>query len=53
MKIGMITTGQSPRNDVVREIGEILDQAKIVQRGCLDDLTNEQRETLNPEETEP
>ena len=53
MKIGIITIGQSPRNDVVGEIGELLNQAEIVQRGCLDDLTNEQRESLNPEETEP
>ena len=53
MKIGMITIGQSPRNDVVGEIGQLLDQTEIVQRGCLDDLTKKQIESLNPEETEP
>ena len=49
----MITVGQSPRNDVIAEIREILDQMEIVQRGCLDELTNEQIGNLKPKETEP
>ncbi len=53
LKIGMITIGQSPRNDVIAEIREILDQMEIVQRGCLDELTNEQIKRLKPKETEP
>jgi len=53
MEIGMITIGQSPRSDVVEEIKEILGQVQIVERGCLDELTNEQIESLKPEEREP
>ena len=53
MKIGMITVGQSPRNDVIAEIREILGQVEIVERGCLDELTNEQIGSLKPEEREP
>jgi protein AroM len=53
LRIGMITVGQSPRNDVIAGIREILGQVEIVERGCLDELTNEQIESLNPEETEP
>jgi len=49
----MITIGQSPRNDVIAEIREILDRMEIVQRGCLDELTNEQIGSLKPKETEP
>ena len=53
MKIGMITIGQSPRNDVIAEIREILGQVEIVERGCLDGWTNEQIGSLKPEEREP
>jgi len=53
LKLGVITIGQSPRNDVVGEIREILGHVKIVERGCLDELTNEQIESLKPAEREP
>jgi len=53
MEIGMITIGQSPRNDVIAEIKVILDQMEIIQRGCLDELTNEQIGRLKPKETGP
>lgn len=53
MKIGMITIGQSPRNDVIAEIKDILGGVEIVERGCLDELTKEQIESLKPEEREP
>jgi len=53
MKIGMVTIGQSPRNDVVPEIRDILGQVEIVERGCLDGLTREQIESLKPKEREP
>ena len=53
MKIGMITIGQSPRNDVVTEIRDILGPVEIVERGCLDELTKEQMESLKPKEREP
>jgi len=48
MKIGMITIGQSPRNDIVQEMRDILGQVEIVERGCLDSLTREQIEGLKP-----
>lgn len=53
MKIGMVTIGQSPRNDVVTEIRGILGCVEIVERGCLDELTKDQIESLKPEEREP
>lgn len=53
MKIGMITIGQSPRNDVITEIRGILGPVEIVETGCLDELTKEQIETLKPKEREP
>ena len=53
MKIGMITIGQSPRNDVVKEIGDILGPVEIIERGCLDELTKVQTESLKPKEREP
>lgn len=53
MKIGMITVGQSPRNDVITEIRGLLGPVEIVETGCLDELTEEQIETLKPKEREP
>jgi protein AroM len=53
MKIGMVTIGQSPRNDVITEIRGILGPVEIVESGCLDELTKEQIETLKPKEGEP
>jgi len=53
MKIGMVTVGQSPRNDVISEIRGILGRLEIVERGCLDELTREQIESLRPKEREP
>jgi len=53
MKIGMVTIGQSPRNDVIPEVRGILGRLEIVERGCLDELTKEQIERLKPKEGEP
>jgi protein AroM len=53
MKIGMVTIGQSPRNDVISEIRGILGPLEIVERGCLDELTKEQIESLVPKERDP
>jgi len=53
MRIGMVTIGQSPRNDVVKEIRDILGPVEIIERGCLDELTKEQTESLKPKEGEP
>jgi len=52
MKIGMVTIGQSPRRDVIPEIKDILGSVEIVERGCLDGLTEEQIERLKPREEE-
>jgi len=53
MKIGMVTIGQSPRNDLISEIRGILGRLEIVERGCLDELTKEHMESLEPKEREP
>ena len=53
MKVGMVTVGQSPRNDVISEIRGILGELEIVERGCLDELTREQIESLKPKAGEP
>lgn len=53
MKIGMVTIGQSPRDDVISEIRSILGRLQIVERGCLDELTKGQIEGLKPKEREP
>jgi len=53
MKVGMITIGQSPRKDVTSEIRGIIGKVEIVERGCLDGLTEEQIRSLKPDEGEP
>jgi protein AroM len=53
MRIGMVTIGQSPRNDIVKEIRDILGPVEIIERGCLDELTKEQIESLKPKEEKP
>jgi protein AroM len=53
MKVGMVTIGQSPRNDVILEIRGILSQLEIVEKGCLDELKKEQIESLKPKEGDP
>jgi len=40
MKIGAVTIGQSPRNDIIPEIREVLDsEVEIVEKGALDGLS--------------
>ena len=53
MKIGMVTIGQSPRNDLISEIRGILGSLEIVEVGCLDELTREDIEGLEPRGREP
>jgi len=53
MIIGMVTIGQSPRNDVITEIRGLLGPVEIVETGCLDELTKKQIESLKPKEREP
>ena len=50
MKVGLITVGQSPRNDVVPEMREIIGtDVQIVEAGALDGLTRDQLVALEPE----
>lgn len=49
-KIGAITVGQSPRTDVVGELGELLQGIELVQRGALDGLTADEIKGLAPVE---
>jgi protein AroM len=48
-KIGLITIGQSPREDIVCEIAEILGpEVEIIERGALDSLSRNEIESLRP-----
>lgn len=48
-KIGLITIGQSPRDDVTPTIRSFLDQAvQLIEKGALDDLTIDEIEKLAP-----
>jgi len=51
MKIGAITIGQSPRNDIVCEVLPLLSEGtELIQRGALDDLSLEEILALAPVE---
>ena len=50
-KLGVITIGQSPRDDVVPEMKEFLgENVEIIQSGALDGLEREEIEEFKPEE---
>lgn len=52
-KIGILTIGQSPRNDITPSIQNILGQhVNIVERGGLDRITSEQLHLITPKTTE-
>ncbi|WP_347354356.1 AroM family protein [Acetoanaerobium noterae] len=49
-KLGAITIGQSPRDDVIPEMIELLgDDIEVLQAGALDGLTLEEIEKFTPE----
>ena len=48
MKIGALTIGQSPRNDLIPEIEAFFKGAEIIQLGALDGLSKEQIADLAP-----
>lgn len=51
--VGMITIGQSPRDDVVPEMEKILGPGiRVVQAGALDGLSRDEVATLAPRERE-
>ncbi|MGB2765033.1 MAG: AroM family protein [Candidatus Aminicenantaceae bacterium] len=53
VKVGLLTIGQSPRDDVVPEIKpHFLSHIKIVEAGLLDELTHEEIEHLKPKSGE-
>jgi protein AroM len=50
-KIGIVTIGQSPRPDVVKEMAPFFgENVSVLERGALDGLTLEQVKELSPEE---
>lgn len=51
MKVGLITIGQSPRNDITKDIGPILQRAGIdyIECGALDNLSRVEIDSLGPE----
>ncbi len=52
-KIGLITIGQSPRQDVVSDIVSILGpKIEIIERGALDGLSKKRIEVLHPEKND-
>ena len=48
-KIGAITIGQSPRNDLIPEIESYLGGAEILQMGSLDGLDKSEIQKLAPD----
>lgn len=53
MRLGLITIGQSPREDVVSEMKPHLEGAEIRELGALDNLSMKEIEALFPKEGEP
>lgn len=53
IKIGFLTIGQSPREDLIPEIKPLLlPHIEIIEYGLLDNLNNEEIENMNPEANE-
>jgi len=52
MKVGFITIGQSPRDDVLNDLPETLRDIQAVQVGALDNLTAPQIAALQPTDNE-
>jgi len=52
MKVGFITIGQSPRDDVINDLPETLRDIEVVQVGALDNLTVQQIAALQPTDNE-
>jgi protein AroM len=49
-RVGAITIGQTPRDDIARELGKVLGaDVRIVQAGALDGLSRAEIDTLTPE----
>lgn len=53
MKVGLVTIGQSPRGDVVREMEEVLGEGvEVMEKGALDGLSLREVERFYPAEGE-
>ena len=53
MKIGAITIGQSPRDDIIPEMRDILTQnIKIIEKGVLDGISSEDIKNFYPDKTD-
>ena len=49
-KVGAVTIGQSPRDDILRDVEDILGkEMELVQAGALDDMTLEEVQALRPD----
>ena len=49
-KVGAVTIGQSPRDDILRDVEDILGkEMELVQAGALDDMTLEEVQVLRPD----
>ena len=49
MRIGAVTIGQSPRDDIVPEIREVLgSEVEIIEKGALDDLSLNDIKNFHP-----
>jgi protein AroM len=49
MRVGTLTIGQSPRNDIIPDLKEILGkEAKLIEKGALDGLSGEEIKELYP-----
>lgn len=50
MKLGAVTIGQSPRNDMIADMLPLLgNKADVVQQGALDDLSPEEIQACGPQ----
>jgi len=52
LKVGLLTIGQSPRQDITSDLPESPSSLEIIEAGALDDLSAEQIESLKPKESE-
>jgi protein AroM len=52
VKVGFITIGQSPRDDILKDLPETLRNMQVVQVGALDNLTAQQIAALQPTDNE-
>jgi protein AroM len=49
MRVGTLTIGQSPRNDIIPDLKEILGkEVELIEKGALDGLSGEEINELSP-----